>query len=218
MNSVTILGAVPSPPITRDYEGEVWGCNSLWKTAFDEDGKWRATRWFELHPRSANTVRERADVWYCAAYRCPIYVLDAGEWLDKPDDPYLSDIPNHHLPLESYKAAARQIRWFPIEPVAKLSDFFCCTFAYQIGLALVEGFDEIVCHGIDLTRGSKRERLIEKPNLEWWLGFAEGRGVKIIHPVDSRMSRHNFRYGYDYDAELQDCKEWVKRFDDAPDI
>lgn len=211
MKSVMLLGGQPGHRIQTDYAGEVWGCNSLWKCAVDATGQFRGTRWFELHPKGVNTEEEQRAVWLCASKRIPIYLLDRDEWLRDPP------VPLNRLKVEDLEYIPEYLLTFPVAQIAKdVNDYFCCTFAYQVALALLEGFEEIVLKGIDLTVGSKRERLIEKPNLEWWLGYAEGKGVRIIHPVTSMMSRHVYRYGYDYWDELDSGAEQVESFRAAP--
>ena len=156
MRALTILGGTADPPLPPTA-GEVWGCNSLWALACDRRGAFKATRWFELHPRAVNTAEEQRAVVNC---QVPIYVLDAGEWPDCP----------------------RAVT-YPLDRVRSLlpdgRDFFCSTFAYQLALAVLEGFQAIALRGLDLSLGTRRERTVEKGNLEYWIGFARGRGVVV---------------------------------------
>ena len=139
----------------------------------------RFDRHFELHPMN---VQSEKDLAFLASCPTPCYVLDLAE---------SAGLVKHAVQ-------------FPLEPL-RLSGFrmyATCTFAYQIMLAVLDGFAEIGLWGVDLFLGSPRERTVERACVEYWLGFAEGRGVKIV--ADSRLAHHrsDWLYGYDYNAEL----------------
>lgn len=157
-----------------------WGLNEI--------AQRRATAWFELHPAR---VQNAADMRALRMLQVPCYVLDLEEW-------------------ES-GAISHPVR-YPIQRVlaAGLRDYFACTFAYQIALAITDGFEEIGLWGVELFRGSPRERLIERACVEYWLGVAEGRGLRVTE--DSRLAHQTARYGYDYDAEVRFAQREVDGF------
>ena len=163
-----------------DPEWEIWGCNSLWRYCRDEHGLFRADRWFEMHPMSVQTVQEEADIWACPV---PIYLLDVGT----------ETFPPHGIeyPLEAVLAR------FPYH-------YFTCTFAYQIALALHEGFTTIGLFGVELNKGTSRERIVEKACVEFWMGLALGQGVKVIIPDDSALANQSALYGYEYAQEVDE--------------
>lgn len=187
---VAILGAGPSYRLAPlgDPAWEVWGCNSLWRMGRRDD-VFLASRWFELHPRAVNTDEEVEAVLRCPV---PIYVLDPAEW-----------------------PAAPHIRRFPLEAVLEIGDYYTCTFAYQIALAIYEDASSIGLYGVSLEHGSVRERVVERACVEWWLGYAEGRGVEVVLPADSGLARAPYRYGYDYDAEGKAVRDAMHALDDV---
>ena len=91
--------------------------------------------------------------------------------------------------------------------------FWASTFAYQMALAMSEGFTEIALLGMDF--GTPREWLFERPNLLFWAGVARGRGIRLIWPGESTLFRHVGRYGYDYQKEVDWCREGVDYLFDA---
>lgn len=132
----------------------------------------RCDRWFDIHQRKAQSAD---DLLWIAACPVPIYVpvdlLDAG--------------PNCvRFPLE-------RLQWGP----------FACTFAYQIALALAEGFTEIGLHGVELPYGTERERTFEWASVNWWIGFAQARGVRFHLPSETLLGHHPCLYGLEYDME-----------------
>jgi hypothetical protein len=164
-------------------EWEVWGCNSLWYRTRDAHDRFRADRWFELHPFSVQTDKEMEAIRDCPV---PIYLLPEAQY---PKNGVL-------FPLDWVK----QQLHFPF-------DFFACTFAYQVALAIAEGFKEIGIFGTELMYGTPRERLFELRSLEFWLGLAMGRGIIVHFHPQSRLCRLPYKYGYDYDAEMLWCAQ-----------
>lgn len=178
---VAIMGGMPLRMALPydDPDLEVWSCNLV--LIQDRQGRLRADRWFELHPMS---VQSKNDMQWIRDNPRPLYTLD-----------HEPDFPN-------------SLR-FPIERVESLGhqDYFSCTFAYQIALAIVEGFEEIGLYGVDLVYGTDRERESELPCVAYWLGVFEGRGGRVVLPPESSLLYHAHRYGYDY----WDEKRWVER-------
>jgi hypothetical protein len=161
----------------------VWGCNSLWYRTRDEQDRFRADRWFELHPIAVQTDKEKQAIMDCPV---PIYTLQPEGWAKN----------SVAFPLDWVK---QQLN-FPF-------DFFACTFAYQVALAIAEGFREIGVFGTELMFGTPRERLFELRSLEFWLGLAMGRGIVVHFHPQSRLCRLPYKYGYDYDDELAWCQD-----------
>lgn len=71
---------------------------------------------------------------------------------------------------------------FPVEECIKFSgrSYFTNVIAYQIIYAAHLGAKRIGLWGIDLRTDT--EYGYERPNVEWALGFAEGRGIEIVFP------------------------------------
>ena len=77
------------------------------------------------------------------------------------------------------------------------TDYFTNTVDYSIALALFEGFNEIHLYGVNMEVGS--EYIFEKAGVEFWIGMALGRGVKVIvHGQYSTIMRtkDGLLYGY----------------------
>ena len=100
---------------------------------------------------------------------------------------------------------------YPLERVSKTVpyNYFTSTFAYQLALAIIEGFTNIILHGIQFTGG--RERLVEKACLEYWIGVARGHGITVTQsgPVQQLpLTRSTLLYGYDYWPEKQQMERY----------
>jgi hypothetical protein len=106
-------------------------------------------------------------------------------------------------------------------PLAEMEDrfggYWACTFAYQIALALSEGFTTIGLYGVELAYGTPRERTVEWANVAWWAGYAEAKGVTLELPAKSRIGRHTHRYGLEYEAEKIDTEHYLSYVTRAED-
>jgi len=187
---VAIVGACPSRaglPLD-DPSWEIWGCNALYGACRDKRGKFRADRWWEMHPLS-QPPQSDLDLIGIQASPIPIYTLEHES---------------------SVSMGAR----FPIEQCLTLPnarDYFTSTFSYQVAFAVALGFQEIALYGVELTGG--REYLLERPCLEYWMGYAAGRGVKVTTGEESALCWTPFRYGYSYDEEKEFGEAMQKRHD-----
>jgi hypothetical protein len=174
----------------ENSEWEIWGINNGYELPYyyDRHGDLNASRWFELHPISVQPANDLNWLHVCPV---PIYVLDLN-------DP----VPGGYSPNAVQFPLAEVERAFPM-PLP----FWASTFAYQITLAMLEGFTEIALLGMDF--GTPREWLFERPNLLYWTGYAAGRGVRIIWPLSSTLFQHGARYGYEYQPEVDWCQQGV---------
>ena len=168
------LGRQEAP--LHDPRYEVWTCNLIAPWVHMAGVRYlRADRWFDLHQHCAQT---EDDLRWIAKCPVPIY-----------------------LPEDLQTASPLAVRY----PLAEMEDryggYWACTFAYQIALALSEGFTRIGLYGVELAYGTARERTVEWANVAWWAGYAEAKGITLELPAQSRIGRHTHRYGLEYDAE-----------------
>ena len=176
---VAMLGSAPGwnrAPFT-DPEWECWALNDQYQLLSPVQLS-HVSRWFELHPDTENTRSRRPpDHWAnLAALTIPVYAF-------------------HDLP------GIAEVRRLDIPPlIAAGRDYFACTCAYQIAVALVEGATAIGLYGIQFT--GAREAVVERPCVEWWLGLAEGRGIPVTieHDCEYGLGRQRYRYA-DQDGE-----------------
>lgn len=152
-----------------DPDTEIWGVNQLYRFIP------RADRWFQIHKdwddekkwAPGANLRE----WLKAA-PIPVYMLD-----------HYDEIPTSvRYPLERVQAELRT------------HDYWTSTIAFMVGLAIAEGFTDIGIYGIDLIIG--REYFFEKACVEYLLGIANERGIKVHLPDGCALLWQSHRYGY----------------------
>lgn len=193
---VAIVGAGPGREYAP-YTDSAWEC---W--AINEIAQRVAHRHFELHPLEVQSARDLAAL---ERITIPCYVLD---------DPALWKMP---FPIASnggtvsFAGVPNPVR-YPLERLraAGFRQYFTCTFAYQIALAILDGFEEIGLWGVSLHLGTPRERLLERACVDYWIGFAEGHGITVSE--DSGCARRPYLYGYDYEDEKLEGDIAVARF------
>lgn len=75
---------------------------------------------------------------------------------------------------------------YPFEAVAKTTgDYWNSSIAYVMALAIHEGADEIGVFGVDMKADD--EYGYQRPNMEYLIGLAIGRGIKVHVPDSSPL-------------------------------
>ncbi len=83
---------------------------------------------------------------------------------------------------------------FPLDEMH--TDYFTNSISLMIAYAIYKGATQIDLYGCVLWRGSGYT--FEKPNIEYWIGYARGLGVKVnIHGVSNLLKSNNgLVYGF----------------------
>jgi|GEM_PF-2969426 len=185
---VCIVGAGCSQyPLQPDEENswELWCCNGLFRLGFDSSNRFRADRWWEMHPFFAQTEDDVARLQVAPVDVYVLYHSDA-QWVPR----YIA------YPLHLIK----QFRFTPT---------FASTFAFQVSLAILHEMKTIRLVGIYMVEG--REALIERANLLYWIGIAEGLGIEVqIVDCHENLLQHTHDYGYDYKEEKATVEEYCR--------
>lgn len=79
---------------------------------------------------------------------------------------------------------------YPFEEVAKTTgDYFNSSIAYLIAIAIHEGADTIGVWGVDMD--ADEEYGYQRPNCEYLIGFARGRGIEVRIHESSPLCKFN---------------------------
>lgn len=176
-NTVALVGFSMSTRHLVPYEDtatEIWGINDAYKTA---NFMKRWDRWFQIHPLDYLATQDNSP-------------RDAEhiEWLKQP----------HDFPIymhEHYKDMPASVP-YPLNDVCKMlrKRYITSSFGFMMGLAMLEGFQRIELYGFDMKTFS--EYAHQKPNTEWMIGLAEGRGFDVLIPPQSTLCKGPI-YGYE---------------------
>ena len=175
---VAISGLAPSTHDQAPFEDPDW---ETWGFAQDEDGYPYLDRVFEMHPLDfIRGVRRPGFEDRLREFDIPLYMKEA-----------YSEIPN---------ATA-----YPIEDViAVIGDYFNSSIAYMLGLAILEKVDRIGVWGVDMAGDD--EFGYQRPNTEYLIGFARGRGIDIYIPEESALLTFGVEGGGKH------TKNWTGRY------
>jgi hypothetical protein len=84
---------------------------------------------------------------------------------------------------------------FPFDAVAATCGaYWESSLAYAMSLAIHEGAEEIELFGVDMDAES--EYGYQKPNMEYLIGLAKGRGVTVRLPQSCPLLKYSGKFGY----------------------
>lgn len=84
---------------------------------------------------------------------------------------------------------------FPFAQVAQTTgDYFGSSIGYMLALAIHEGAEEIALYGVAME--GHDEYGYQRPNAEYLIGFARGKGIKVHIPEQSSLCKFGGQYGY----------------------
>jgi len=158
---------------------DVWCINEM----HGQTGLGKATRWFQLHPRSEFTKEHRFHhrEWLESQHDFPIYMQKEYDGIPQ----------SVRYPLKEVQDKFLTHMWKGEEQIKKV---FGSTFPYAIALALSEGFQRIELFGIELSL--EGEWAYQRESVAYWLGKADGMGVEIWMPATCELFKMPL-YGYE---------------------
>jgi hypothetical protein len=189
--SVSILGLGPSVAQYLEFakrfgnrhklSDEIWGINALGDVL-------RCDRVFHMDDVRVQQIR---------AKEAPESNIAAMlEWMRTYDGVIYTSIPHPDYPATVA---------YPLEDVINSCSgfvYFNSTAAYAVALAIHLGVKKINLFGVDFTYPNAHDAEKGRACVEWWLGFAAARGVKIATArtsslLDAYTSQDERVYGYD---------------------
>ena len=138
-------------------------------------------RWYEIHDADQTIERHPKHMRWLSENRIRVCVQDIGSWpLNTPFDSIT-------YPIDE------------IEALAPHANYLAGTFSYMVAHAILEGVDKISFHW--MAKGalrSPKEPRDAQSSLDYWLGFAEARGIEIdCGDMWLLKSWWGGRYGFD---------------------
>lgn len=174
---------------------EIWGCNNCFP------GLPRISRWFEIHKIHFDGTD------YYRRGKKDFRGMVVRDYLKK-----LAELSTPVYMQLSWPIIPQSVQ-YPIEDITKrFGRYFTSSVAYMIALAIREGAKEIGLYG--MTMGCDDEYSIQKPCLEYLIGYARGMGIQVTIPKDSMLLYTQQMYGFE---EIlfptgEELKEWAIKF------
>lgn len=163
--------------LAESSRGEVpWSSDwELWGLAWDVD-RYRFHRAFEMH--DMQTMK----------------TCGASIYKDLPDYFERISLCQRLYMAEAYSEVPGAER-YPYERVAEVCGaYWESSVAYAVALAIAEGAKEIGIHGVSMK--ADEEYAYQRPNLEYLIGLARGRGIKVHVPESSSVLKFSGFDGY----------------------
>lgn len=162
----------------QDPTFDVWGLNHLWPYI---------PRWdvfFDMHSPEWSGKNLEPSVWkeqeqfFKTDHGKPLYMLQ-----QYPDYPSSLKYPKEEIVTRFGRS------------------YFTNGIAYMLAMALhVDRFEEIQLWGIDMRHNE--EYALQRPCTEYWIGKAEGMGIKVYIPPSAALCSADADYGYDEQGGL----------------
>jgi hypothetical protein len=155
---------------------EIWGLNQLYRI-YPKIVDY-ADRWFQIHHEDKFLEGDQGTFdWLKEVHPFPVYVREK----------YIHD----------YQSAVP----FPKhELVEEFGTYWTSCVAWMMGLAIYEGFEEIHLYGVHFAMDD--EYALQKDGLEYYIGLAKGRGIKVFIPPTCEILKSPFMYGFEDPSHL----------------
>lgn len=179
----------------------IYAINNGWNAARDSQDRLRADVWWEMHqitpddlgPDAGTPIQDTNDMRWINT--CPVPLYTTEPWPANPN------------------AVVWDIEFFSYV----FRPYFTCTFAMQMAQAIYDRYEEIHLFGVMLLAGTQREATVESSCLNYWLGLAEGRGIKVVVPdEDGLLLAHPYYYGHEYWLERRWVEKYLHRWHERP--
>lgn len=185
MRKICIIGAAcNASDLPLSGEREYWSVNNL----YHQFSGVKFTRWFELHTfeRANNRYIRRGVDQY------------GGISVDK----YMREIDALNIPVYMQRkwGKIKGSRIFPFKEIMMhYGDYFGCSFAWMLGLALLEHekgqkIERLSFYGVALDG---QEYFYQRPSTEYMIGLAKGKGIQIYLHETSSILKSPYRYAID---------------------
>lgn len=167
---VAIIGGSPSSQMLAPFDSE-WEIWVLGNQLKDYEGK-RVTRVFEIHDDLSD--------------KDPNY----PKWLQEQG--YLLVVGRNGLKGKPY----------PEKEVNDLlgGDYLSSSPAYMMGMAILEGAEEIGIYGVDMAVDN-HEYFKQRPEMYAWIAYAKAKGIKITIPEESSLFKGTYVEGRDWNKK-----------------
>lgn len=186
--AVAILGFTDSRNLAPfgDPRFEIWGINELYR--FMDIEKHGFTRWFEIHERPV-IDGDKEHIASLGRFPIPVY-------MQKHYEDIRASVPFPKAEVEENCG----------------TNYFTSSIAWMLGLALLEGFEEIHVYGVDMAQ--ETEYFEQRACCEFLIGVAAGRGIKTHVPPQSDLLKAVGQYGWAGDSnfriKLEDRMKWLE--------
>ena len=217
-----ILGTAPT------WKQTPWGDQELFIASLNDayvlPGFQRANAWFDLHPIPEMVFRPKGErivspdhapvggylrpeghLEWLKTRNFPVYLHDCREcdcaarleaW-KRGELPHMAQQPHDPYPFPAWPNA----KPFPFKAIeSQFGQYWGSTPAWMLAWMLVEGYQQVHIYGIHLA--TEWEYIHQRPNLEFLIGMALGRGVQFVIPDRASILKGKHKYAVESKPNL----------------
>lgn len=197
---VTIMGFAPSWAETKfeDPTMEVWTLNEAYNLLKSKNiPVTRISRWFEIHSPDSPTKATPEHINFLK--KCPVPLIMQNEYEEFPA--------SIAYPREEIRNYFNQN--FIIDEVGSPYTEYSNSISWMVALAILEGYDEIWITGVDMAQ--QQEYAWQRSSCSFFIGFAAGKGIKVLIPRTSELCKFPQDYGFETDNQVRHKKKNRKK-------
>ena len=188
MKRIGIVGAAIDPDELKERgQGwELWGVNNLFHKFEDI----QFSRWFEIHDiqwDGNRFIRRGRSLEHFGGLSISGYMKELNAL----------DIPIYMQ--REWKSIKKSVKYPREEIEERFGNYWGCSFAWMVALAIMEDADEINFFGVAL---GGNEYFFQRASTEFIVGIAIGQGVKIHMDESSALLTSNYVYAFEEDFDL----------------
>ena len=175
--TVAIVGMAATSCSLAPYDDEaveIWCLNESHAFSWMK----RATRWFQIHNSESwkqyiakREVRGHFNWMKKNPLDIPIYMQHEQEIIPKSVAYPLHDVVDEVF--HNFKRGEDEVK------------YFTSTFAYMVGIAVLEKFERIEIYGFEMA--DDVEYVKQKACAEFWIGIAMGKGIEVYTPPSNQI-------------------------------
>lgn len=180
-----IVGFAPNWNLTpwQDADAEIWCLNEFYKYMQKTPGT-RADRWFEIHSKDSPSKNNAEHQNFLKNCPVPVYM-----WEHYDDIP-----PSIRFPKDEI------MQWMQDKGYIGYK-YFTNSISWMIAMAMYMGYKEIHIYGVDMATNSEYQA--QRPSCEYFIGIAEGLGIKFYLPPESDLMKNAGLYGFETDNQVR---------------
>lgn len=170
----------------NDPTWDIWGINNGFGHVV------RKTGWFEIHP-----VKFEGGKWHRRKLLRPGVFEWSTEFRGMDTGKYIKMLADLDVPVymqQHWDEIPKSVPYPLNDIMAKFGGYFTNTVSYMIALAILQGYREIGCYGVDMA--ATTEYGAQRPSCEFFLGVAAGLGIRVIIPDQCDLLKTRFLYGF----------------------
>ncbi|MFA5212841.1 MAG: hypothetical protein WC406_05890 [Methanoregula sp.] len=197
---LAIVGFAPTRDLAPYYDEtwDIWGLNDLHNQIP------RYSRWFDIHTVENIETDVVADRTTAMARKCQVNEAAIEKMgisgLSKLNCPVYMQERNEKVPWSVRYPLTEMLAFWEKRGLTG-SRYLTNSISYMVAYALFEGavtghqWTQINIYGVDMAVGD--EYIAQRPSCEYWIGIAEGMGVKVFIPNASDLCKTTFLYAWE---------------------